>query len=91
MVAEPTSIVYKITLSPEEGETFNRKLPSESSIEMFGTAIAEGECNMDICIYKDEVIINVELYFRDNMSYADIKAEMKRIISEIETFLNEPE
>lgn len=91
MVAEPVSIVYRISLSEEEGRIFNKKLPSHSGIEMFGAAITEGESDMEVCIYNDKVVLNVNLYFKDNMNQKDIRNEVKRIIQEIEIFLNEPE
>jgi len=91
MVAEPVSIVYRISLSEEEGRIFNKKLPSPSGIEMFGAAITEGESDMEVCIYNDKVVLNVNLYFKDNMNQKDIRSEVKRIIEEIEIFLNEPE
>jgi hypothetical protein len=91
MVGEPVSIVYRLTLTDEESKIFNRKLPSQSGIELFGTAITEGDSDMEIIISNDKVTIMVNLYFRDNMNFKDIRVEVKRIISEIEIFLNEPE
>lgn len=91
MFAEPVSIVYELTLNEQESQVFKRKLPSDNTIEMLGSAVTEGEADMDIHIYSDRIVMDFTFYLTDTLTYSAVKSEMKRIVHEMEMFINEPE
>jgi hypothetical protein len=89
MELKPHSVTYEVELNEEESQIFQRKLPSDNSIQMFAEAIGEGNCTIEVDIYERGAVIRVILDFTGEMFFSDIKSEIKRIYLEIEQFMDE--